>query len=325
VAAGHPPPSQSGEHGARSRRPPAGGSTAVSPPGAAVVLVDAVLGLGLILADRARQVAQAVEPRVRPLSLLLAVPVGLGRSIAEQRWVAGLVEAGTLGRWQATENLRLLAHRAVPQLVDAALRLVDLTDVVRRNVDLDAIVDDVDVDAVVARVDLDAVVDRIDVDAIVSRVDLDAIVDRIDVDAIVARVDLDAIVDRIDIDAVAARIDIAAILDRVDVDSVVGRADMDAIIARIDLIDLAEDVVEGIDLPGIIRSSTGSMASEGVREVRRQGISADERVAHLVDRLLHRPDRIPGSTNHQPVAALPSVPHDGNSPEATPGHAPEGE
>ena len=80
--------------------------------------------------------------------------------------------------------------------------------------------------------------------------------------------------------------------------------DIDAIIARIDILGLAEYVVEGIDLPGIIRSSTGSMASEGIREVRRQGISADERVAHLVDRLLRRPERAPGSVNHEPVAVM---------------------
>ena len=91
-----------------------------------------------------------------------------------------------------------------------------------------------------------------------------------------------------------ARADLQKAIDRVDIDAVVARADFDAVIAKLDLIELAEFVVEGIDLPGIIRSSTGSMASEGLREVRRQGIGADARVAHVVDRLLHRQERAPG-------------------------------
>jgi len=110
------------------------------------------------------------------------------------------------------------------------------------------------------------------------------------------------------VDGVVARVDLERIIDRIDVDAVVGRADLDAVVAKLDLIALAEYVVEGIDLPGIIRSSTGSMASEGVREVRRQGIGADERVAHVVDRLLHRPERAPGST-YEEGAPGPAVRH----------------
>jgi len=213
--------------------------------------------------------------------------------------------------------------RAVERVdLDAVVRRVDIGAIVDR-VDIDAIIDRVDVDAVVARanldravarVDIDAIIDRVDIDAIIDRVDIGAIIDRVDVDAVVGRADLDravarvdiaAIIDRVDVDAVVARadldravarVDLQRIIDRIDVDGVVARADLDAVVAKLDLIALAEYVVEGIDLPGIIRSSTGSMASEGLREVRRQGIGADERVAHVVDRLLHRPERTPGST-----------------------------
>ena len=66
-------------------------------------------------------------------------------------------------------------------------------------------------------------------------------------------------------------------------------------VARLDLVALAEFVVEGIDLPGIIQSSTGSMASVARREVRWQGIGADERVEHIVDRMLRRTERHPGT------------------------------
>jgi hypothetical protein len=116
----------------------------------------------------------------------------------------------------------------------------------------------------------------------------------VDIDAIVARVDLDRTVSGVDIDAIVGRVDIDAILDRVDVNAIAQRLDLDAVVARLDLIGLAEYVVEEIDLPGIIQSSSGAMASEGMREVRWQGVGADERVAHVVDRMLRRRPRTPG-------------------------------
>jgi hypothetical protein len=47
-------------------------------------------------------------------------------------------------------------------------------------------------------------------------------------------------------------------------------------------------VVDGIDLPKIIRESTGSVASEGLREVRLRSFEADQALSHLVDRILLR-------------------------------------
>lgn len=51
---------------------------------------------------------------------------------------------------------------------------------------------------------------------------------------------------------------------------------------------LVEEVVDAIDLPEIIRQSTGSMASETVRGARMQAVAADEAVARVVDRLFLR-------------------------------------
>jgi hypothetical protein len=229
-------------------------------------------------------------------------------------WSQDVLRSGRSRRRDLDRRALYLARRVAAAVVEAVLELVDVTDVVIDHVDLDAVVRAVDLDRAVERVDLDAVVRRVDIGAIVDRVDIGAIIDRVDVDAVVARADLDravarvdigSIIDRVDVDAVVARadldravarVDLQRIIDRIDVDGVVARADLDAVVAKLDLIELAEYVVEGIDLPGIIRSSTGSMASEGLREVRRQGIGADERVAHVVDRLLHRPERTPGST-----------------------------
>jgi hypothetical protein len=128
-------------------------------------------------------------------------------------------------------------------------------------------------------VDLDAAVRRVDLDAIVATVDLDAAVRRVDLDAIVATVDLDAAVRRVDLDAIVAT---------VDLDAAVERVDLEAVISRIDLIGIVEEVLDVIDLPAIIRDSTGSMASETVRGARMTSMGADDAISRAVDRALFR-------------------------------------
>lgn len=174
------------------------------------------------------------------------------------------------------------ARRTVTAVIDRALRAwgpgvvrtvldeLDLTALVRERVDLDAVAEDIDVGRIVERVDIDQVVERVDLDRIVDRVDLERVVDRLDLDRIVGRVEVEPILRRVDIDAVAARLD------------------LDAIVRRLDLIALADYVVEGIDLPGIIRESSGSMASEVVRGVRMQSLDADDALARAVSRWLPR-------------------------------------
>jgi hypothetical protein len=47
-------------------------------------------------------------------------------------------------------------------------------------------------------------------------------------------------------------------------------------------------VIEAIDLPEVIRSSTASVTADTVRGVRDQGVDADRAVERVVDRLLLR-------------------------------------
>ena len=124
-----------------------------------------------------------------------------------------------------------------------------------------------------------AVLEEIDLDEVVARVDLDRIVDRVDPNQIAARIDLDAIVQRIDVDAIAARIDL---------DAIVGRVDLDAIVARVDLPGLTEQVIDEVDLGEIIRESSSTMASETVDALRVQGMRVDGLVSRIVDRMLLR-------------------------------------
>ena len=109
---------------------------------------------------------------------------------------------------------------------------------------------------------------------------LDAVLDQVDLTGLVEqRVDLDRIARHLDVDGIAARLDL---------DGIAARLDLDAVLARLDLIALANEVVDGIDLPRIIRESTGSVASEGIAGVRIRSMEADRAVTHVVDRILFR-------------------------------------
>ena len=187
---------------------------------------------------------------------------------------AGLEQAAALTTSAVTGTVATALDVLVPSVVSAVLSRLDLTSVVTDQVDLDAVVRDVDVDAVAARLDIDAVIERMDLTALVRE-----------------RVDLDAIVREVDIDAVAARLDIDAVIDRVD------------------LVGLAQEVMDALDLPAIIRGSTASVASESVQDVRLQTIAADEVVTRVVDRLLlRRRHHPPGANGDAPVLPQPADP-----------------
>jgi hypothetical protein len=124
--------------------------------------------------------------------------------------------------------------------------------------------------------------------AVLDEIDLDQVVARVDLNQIAARIDLDGIVERVDLDAVAARIDVDAIARRIDLNAIVGRVDLDAVVARIDLPGLTEQVIDEVDLGEIIRESSSTMASETVDALRVQGMRVDGLVSRIVDRILLR-------------------------------------
>jgi hypothetical protein len=115
-----------------------------------------------------------------------------------------------------------------------------------------------------------------------------AVLDEIDLDEVVARVDLNQIAARIDLDAIVQRIDVDAIAARIDVDAIAGRIDLDAIVARVDLPGLTEQVIDEVDLGEIIRESSSTMATETVDALRVQGMRVDGLVSRIVDRMLLR-------------------------------------
>ena len=101
--------------------------------------------------------------------------------------------------------------------------------------------------------------------------------------ALLNQLDLTTVVtDRVDVNAVAAQVDVDAIASRVDVIAILDRLDPAAV---------THYLVDELDLPAIIQSSTDSIMSDTVHDVRMQSISADERVNRLVDAMLRRQPR----------------------------------
>ncbi len=109
-----------------------------------------------------------------------------------------------------------------------------------------------------------------------------------------ARTTLDGLGRRI-LRQVGERVDLTPLVSQVvDLDRLVAGVDVDAVVDRLDLVSIVEAVLAEIDLPEIIRESTGSMASDTLTGVRLQGISADEAVTRVTHRLLLRAHRSDG-------------------------------
>jgi hypothetical protein len=241
--------------------------------------VDAAVGVAAAATNAAVSVTRLFARAAAPVGRLVMHPPLVNESLHPARVVEAFADRGYLARTSANTDLNRIIAAVVPPVVEEVLDSLDLTALVQERVDIDALV---------STVDIAAVVDRMDIDAIVRQVDVDGMLHQVDIDAIVSKVDIDAIVRQVDIDAIAKRIDVDAIVERIDVDAIVSRVDVDAIVRRLDLVALAEEVVNGIDLPEIIRESTGSMASDVVRDARMQSIDADVAIARVVDRIIRR-------------------------------------
>lgn len=262
------------------------------------VLAGAALGLTLESGRLALRTASTLVDGARPWVSFALSPRFVRRRLddawtALHTWDDRWQEARPRDEDAATAFVKSL----VPEVVDAALDQIDLTELVLERVDLERIIDRVDLDEVAARIDIARILDRVDLDDVVRRVDIQRIIDRVDLPAIIERLPLEEIVARIDVDEIVARLDVEQIVERVDlnkvaerldIDAIVARMDLDGILARIDLVTIAQYVIDEIDLPEIIRGSTGTMATETVEGIRVQSMNADRLVSRLVDRALGR-------------------------------------
>lgn len=109
------------------------------------------------------------------------------------------------------------------------------------------------------------------------------------------------------VDAVLDRVDLTQlVLDRVDIDRLVARADLEQIIDRIPLVQLADYIVDEIDLPSLIRESTGGITADAIDALRMQSFDVDQAVSRVMDAILRRRTdpgrRSPGSAPPEPRA-----------------------
>jgi hypothetical protein len=261
-----------------SRRVPAPPPRHVAPPrplglDRRQAMGDAADGALAIVAVAGALVRYAVDTAARNGRALPHLPFTGPLPVARRLLGGPVTRALTHPATTAVRALAVVADELVPEVTRAVLARLDVPGLVREFVDIDRVAALLDVDAVVARADLDAVIDRVDIARVLDRVDLDAVVARVDLDGAVDRVDLDRAVDRVDVDRVISRTDLAG---------------------------LARYVVQEIDLPGLLRASTGSVTNEMVRSVRDQGVDADRAVERIVDRLLHRQGRRTGTIEGGP-------------------------
>ena len=130
-----------------------------------------------------------------------------------------------------------------------------------------------------ARAFADVLVPRI-VGAVAERVDLTRL--------LLDRADLDRIIDAVDLDAVTAKLPIANLVSRIDVDAVARRVDLEALVGRLDLARIATRVIDEVDLPEVIRESTGELGTEAIDTLRLKTMNADRLLVGWRDRLLTR-------------------------------------
>jgi hypothetical protein len=197
------------------------------------------------------------------------VDAALGSGTMAVYAVGTVVQVG----WRVSAPLRRLIAR--PPLVPVRYQPASFVDAVVRLGEQYRLVAELAADAVattLVKQVIDGVLDQIDLTTLVlERVDLDRVIETVDIGAVIKRLDLTEIV-----------------LEEVDLERVVAAVDIDAIIHRLDLVTLTTYVIDEIDLPEIIRQSTGSVANEAVRGVRMQSVEADRAIQRTVDRLLLR-------------------------------------
>ena len=129
---------------------------------------------------------------------------------------------------------------------------------------------------------VDTALSEVDITKIVvDHVDIDKIAENIDVDKIAERVSLEPIIDRVDVDEIASRLDVKAVIDRLDLDGIVDTVDLERQVNRIDLVKIADQVIEGVDLPQMIRESTGSLSTEAVHGASSAGHAGGRRCRRL--------------------------------------------
>jgi hypothetical protein len=154
-----------------------------------IVVLDVVVGASALAAASARAVGRRVQGVLRPVAGVVLRPPMVPRRYQAETLLAGLARQGGSRRPELERRLSAALDLVVPAVVAALLARIDLTRMVKEQVDLNE---------VVAAVDLDKAVERLDLNAVLARLDLDALIDRIDLpglaEGVIAEVDLAEII-----------------------------------------------------------------------------------------------------------------------------------
>jgi hypothetical protein len=152
---------------------PEEGAHAPAVPSSVALVAGAAAGLTVELATAAIRAAESAAEIVLPALSWFSSPSVVRKRIGVVEAAASrLNERWSEARPRSEEIAGAFAGELLPQIVDAALDHLDLTELVLERVDLDAIVAKVDLEAVVARIDVNEIAKGIDVEAIVERIDL---------------------------------------------------------------------------------------------------------------------------------------------------------
>ena len=178
---------------------PAGTSATDTPPtDTATVFVGAALDLAFEASMGVVRIAAGLERAIRPLTLVAMIPPVDRAARRLEEMAIRRNEAWREARTESARAAELFADAVVPQVVDAVVDRLDLTDLVLEQVDLRAVISSIDLDEVVGRVDVTAIIDGLDIDAVAARVDVQKIVDRLDLvaiaDGVIEELDLAAII-----------------------------------------------------------------------------------------------------------------------------------
>lgn len=99
---------------------------------------------------------------------------------------------------------------------------------------------------------------------------------------------LDAVVP-VAVNAVVSRINLTEIVvHHVDINAIVAKADINPILDRIPMTEIADYVIDEIDLPALVRESTGGVADDILGLLRFQAVETDNFITGVVDRVLFR-------------------------------------
>ncbi|MBK5288066.1 MAG: hypothetical protein JJE46_06325 [Acidimicrobiia bacterium] len=117
------------------------------------------------------------------------------------------------------------------------------------------------------------------------------------IDGVLERIDINSVLDRVDLDRLLDQVDIDRLLEHIDIDRMMSRIDLDALMQRIELGPIVSDVLDDVDIGGIVRESTGSITGDAVDSARLTAMRLDGFVGRVADRILLR-----GGTDRNPAS-----------------------